>query len=76
MPKFTVTTAGYTITVTDGSRSRKSLCASPTAAQTLATRLMSTPAMAEKWLGYGGRMELDPYISEPPVYGSRRRSAR
>ncbi len=49
-PKIIVTTAGNTITVTDGKRTRSSICATSSSAKSLSTRLTKDVVFAAKWM--------------------------
>lgn len=50
MPKITVSRAGNTVTVTDGKRTRQSVCATTSAAKGQETKLKNDTAMAARWL--------------------------
>ena len=48
--KIAVSRAGNTVTVTDGTNTRQSVCATTGAAKGQETRLRNNPAMAARWL--------------------------
>ncbi len=50
MAKITVSRAGNTLTVTDGKRTRQSVCATTSAAKGQETKLKNYPALAARWL--------------------------
>jgi len=59
MPKITVSRAGNTVTVTDGTRTRQSVCATASAAKGQETRLKNDTAMAVRWLAAFEPVQLD-----------------
>ena len=58
-PKITVTRAGNTLTVSDGKRTRQSVCATTSAAKGQETKLKNYPALAARWLVAFEPVQLD-----------------
>jgi len=67
VPKITITRAGSYLTVTDGKRTRESLCASPGAAKGLASRMKNDQVFAAKWMRYTGAEQLELPLEVPPA---------
>jgi len=59
MPKIIVTRAGNTLTVTDGTCTRQSVCASAGAAKSQETRFRNDPPYAARWLKAFEPVQLD-----------------
>jgi|GEM_PF-6524790 len=59
MPKITVSRAGNTVTVSDGTRTRQSVCATVGAAKGQETKLKNDTAMAARWLVAFEPIQLD-----------------
>jgi len=58
-PKITVSLAGNTITVSDGTHTRLSSCASSSAAKSLASRMTNDSAFAARWMNCTEAVQLD-----------------
>ena len=68
MTDITVTSERYEVRITDGTRTQRSLCASPGAAKRLATRLRKNPEQARKWLGAPAPVQLElPFETAPGI---------
>ena len=50
MPKITVSRSGNTVTVSDGTRTRQSVCADSRSAKGQEARFKNDPAYAARWL--------------------------
>ena len=59
MPKIIVTRAGNTLTVSDGKRTRQSVCATTGAAKGQETKLKNNPTYAARWLVAFEPVQLD-----------------
>jgi len=64
MPKPTITRSGNCIVVTDGKRTRQSICSSSQSAKALETRLIRDPAMVARWIKF-----VEPEQLELPLTG-------
>ena len=67
VPKITVSRAGNTLTVTDGRRTRQSVCANAGAAKSQETRLKNDKAYAARWLKAWAPEQLTLPLPEPEV---------
>ncbi len=67
MPQPTITRTGNTVVISDGRRSSQSVCASPGAAKSLATRLKNDPAMVARWLRHVPPVQLDLPLAVQPT---------
>ena len=50
MNQLTITCSGNTVTVSDRTRTRQSVCAGPGSAKCLASRMRNDPVFATRWL--------------------------
>jgi hypothetical protein len=65
MSKLSILRTGNTITVSDGVRTRQSVCASASAAKGLETRLSNDRALALKWMRGTEPVQLSLPLPEP-----------
>ncbi len=56
---LTVTVDRNIITVSDGTQTREALCATPSSARGLATRIQNNPAFAAQWMKTPEPVQLD-----------------